>query len=123
MQCPQGGAVLRETLLRPPERAGRLSSRAGHRSDPRGGALSVPTGGPAAGDQKIHERQRWDEKTSANADSAVAHLHHHLFILLTSRWLNQYFVLFVFCLFFHRVCLESRGASEHGTLVVCSPQV
>lgn len=54
MQCPEGGAVLRETLLCLAEREGR-SSQAGHSAHPCGGVMSVPAGGSAAGAQQIPE--------------------------------------------------------------------
>lgn len=62
MQCPEGGAVLREALLCSAETAGDLSSQPEHSTHPCGGAVSIPTGGSAAGAKKIHQCQRyvWD---------------------------------------------------------------
>lgn len=62
MQRPEGGAVLREALLRPAETEGDISSHPEHSTHPFGGAVSVPTGGSAARAQKIPQCQRyvWD---------------------------------------------------------------
>lgn len=61
MQRPEGGAVLREALLRLAETEGDIRSQPGHSAHPFGGVVSVPTGGSAAGAQKIHQCQRYDD--------------------------------------------------------------
>lgn len=70
MQRPEGGAVLREALLRPAEAEGDISSHPEHSTHPFGGAVSVPTGGSAAGAQKIPQCQRyvWDPSPSLLMD-------------------------------------------------------
>lgn len=62
LQRPEGGAVLGEALLRPPEAEGDISSQTEHCCSSGGGAVSVPTGPSAAGAHKIPQRQRfvWD---------------------------------------------------------------
>lgn len=57
-QCPEGGAVLWEALLCPAETEGDISSQPEHSAHPHGGAVSVPSGCPAAGAQKIPQSQR-----------------------------------------------------------------
>lgn len=57
-QCPEGGAVLWEALLCSAETEGDISSQPEHSAHPRGGAVSVPSGCPAAGAQKIPQSQR-----------------------------------------------------------------
>lgn len=56
-QCPEGGAVLGEALLRLAEAEGGRSQPE-HGSHPLGGAVSIPTGRSAAGAQKIPQCQR-----------------------------------------------------------------
>lgn len=59
VQCPEGGAVLREALLCPAETEGDISSQPEHGTHSGGGAVSVPTGGSAAGAQKVPQCQRY----------------------------------------------------------------
>lgn len=60
-QCPEGGAVLREALLRLAEAEGDVSSQPEHGADPFGGAVSIPAGGSTAGAQKIPQCQRYGD--------------------------------------------------------------
>lgn len=59
MQCPEGGAVLREALLCPSETEGDISSQPEHSAHSCGGAMSIPPGGSAAGAQKVPQCQRY----------------------------------------------------------------
>lgn len=83
MQCPEGGAVLREALLRPAETEGDISSHPEHSTHPFGGAVPIPTGGSAAGAQKIPQCQRyvWDPSPSLLVGIHNRKVHFRMFCL------------------------------------------
>lgn len=67
MQCPEGGAVLREALLCLAETEGDIHSQPEHSAHPCGGAVSVPTRGSAAGVQQIPQCQRYGDPPLTSA--------------------------------------------------------
>lgn len=106
MQCPEGGAVLREALLCPSETEGGISSQPEHSTHSSGGAVSVPTGGSAAGAQKIPQCQRYVYCLQAYG---LYTCHHNSFVdFHASHYGKVYFSKFCLVVFFFFLVLKAR---------------